>query len=488
MTAVAWIGLMFLVAVILRAKIPFLGKTLIPACLIAGVVGFIFMNTTGLSGTTSTEYTTISGQLYTFMFINLGLTLGEGRKEKKEKIHGVKDLRSRMGDSMFSGIFGMGSYWALAYAFQALIGFAILVIIGKAWNMDPTYGLLIPFGFAQGPGQAVTYGTVIEKAGWANAVQVAMLFAAVGFLIAFIMGVPFARKGIQKGIASSNVKMSDDLVTGFIVPDRQETYGKITTYGGNLDVMTFHIALIGICWILGLQIGKAWGLIPGYFGQLFSQLLFFNGMLAGYLIRYIMGKLGLTKYMDRGTQVRITNASTDLMVTATFMAINLQVVGKWIVPALIICVVTALVTWVTIRYFGARFGGRNDFERLLGEWGTVTGTNATGLSLVRIADPNNDTTTAAELGPANIINVPASYIVAPAICAYAAGSMSAGAMVGSLIGIIIAYLIFMRVIGVWGKKTFDISTGEKFKDGKCYLRNGKPVYDNQPVDDNQPVA
>lgn len=108
--------------------------------------------------------------------------------------------------------------------------------------------------------------------------------------------------------------------------------------------------------------------------------------------------------------------------------------------------------------------------------------------MVRIADPNNDTTTAAELGPANIINVPASYIVAPAICAYAAGSMSAGAMVGSLIGIIIAYLIFMRVIGVWGKKTFDISTGEKFKDGKCYLRNGKPVYDNQPVDDNQPVA
>ena len=148
MTAVAWIGLMFLVAVILRAKIPFLGKTLIPACLIAGTVGFVFMNTTGLSGTTSAEYTTISGQLYTFMFINLGLTLGEGRKEKKEKIHGVKELRSRMGDSMFSGIFGMGSYWALAYSFQALIGFAILVVIGKVWDMNPTYGLLIPFGFA----------------------------------------------------------------------------------------------------------------------------------------------------------------------------------------------------------------------------------------------------------------------------------------------------------------------------------------------------
>ncbi len=476
MTSVAWIGVMFLAAVVIRAKVKVIGDMLVPACMIAGVIGFAFMNTVGLEGAEFGSFTTISGQLYTFLFINLGLTLGEKKsKEKREKISSLQDLRSRMGDSMFSGIFGMGSFWALAYAFQPLIGFGLLTIFGKIWDMNPTYGLLIPFGFAQGPGQAVTYGAIIEEAGWENAIQVAMLFAAVGFLIAFIFGVPFAKKGIRKGIASSNVEMGEELTLGFVEPEGQRSYGKETTYGGNLDVLTFHVALIGLAWILGLQIGKLWGLIPGYFGQLFSKLLFFNGMLAGYGIRYVLGKLGVTKYLDRGTQIRITNASTDIMVAATFMAINLQIVGKWVAPILIICIVTAIATWVAIRYFGARFGGSNDFERTLGEWGTATGTNATGLSLVRIVDPNNETTTAAELGPANAVNVPASYIVAPAICSFAAGSMSTGTLLVSLFGIIAAYLVFMRLIGVWGKKTYDINKGEKYRDGQVYMRNGKPV-------------
>lgn len=476
MTSVAWIGVMFLAAVVIRAKVKVIGDMLVPACMIAGVIGFAFMNTVGLEGADFGAFTTISGQLYTFMFINLGLTLGEKKsKEKREKISSLQDLRSRMGDSMFSGIFGMGSYWALAYSFQAIIGFVILLIIGKGFEMDPVYGLLIPFGFAQGPGQAVTYGTIIEEAGWENAIQVAMLFAAVGFLVAYIGGIPFARKGLRKGIACSNVEINDELARGLNEPENQASYGKETTYSGNLDVLTFHVALIGLAWILGLQIGKLWGLIPGYFGQLFSKLLFFNGMLAGYGIRYVLGKLGVTKYLDRGTQVRITNASTDIMVAATFMAINLQIVGKWMVPILVICVVTSIVTWVTIRYFGARFGGSNDFERTLGEWGTATGTNATGLSLVRIVDPNNETTTAAELGPANAVNVPASYVVAPAICSFAAGSMSTGTLMISLVGVIIGYLIFMRLIGVWGKKTFDINKGEKYRDGKVYMRHGKPV-------------
>lgn len=466
MTAIAWIGVMFLIAVVLRAKIPFLGKMLVPACLIAGVIGFIGMNVIGLEGTTAADYSVISGQLYNFLFINLGLTVADKTLKKDTAVHlkkGFAHFRETIKHSMFSGIFGMGSFWALAYAFQGLIGFGILLAVGKAWKMDPTYGLMIPFGFAQGPGQAVTYGSVIEKAGWGDAVQVAMMFAAVGFIIAFLFGVPFARKGIRRGKASAHVQMGKDLTKGFYKPEKQESYGKITTYGGNLDVLTFHIALVGLSWILGIQIGKLWALVPGYFGTLFSQLLFFNGMLAAYAIRFLLGKIGVTQYLDRGTQVRITNTCTDLMVAATFMAISLKVVGKWIVPILLICVVTAVVTWIAIRYFGARFGGSNDFERTLGEWGTATGTNATGLSLVRIVDPNNETTTAAELGPANIVNVPASYIVAPAICAFAAGHMKTGVMVGSLLAVILGYLIFMRLIGVWGQKTYDMRENSEEK-------------------------
>ncbi|OON88748.1 sodium:glutamate symporter [Pyramidobacter sp. C12-8] len=477
MTALAWIGVMFILAVLLRAKIFFLGKSLVPACVIAGVVGFAFMNTTGLGGSSSADYSYISGQLYTFLFINMGITLAAKKDQAAHKTmpHRLSGFREKIAGSMFSGILGMGSFWALAYSFQALIGFGLLCLIGQYWGMDPTYGLLISFGFAQGPGQAVTYGIQMEAAGWSHAVQVGITFASMGFLVAFIFGVPYAKRGIKMGIASSSVRLGDDVALGFYEPEKQENYGKLTTFGGNLDVLTFHVALVGVAWIMGIYVGKLWGFFPGYFGRLFSQLLFFNGMLCAYALRWFVGRFGLLKYLDRGTQIRIGALCTDLMVASAFMAIDMQIVGKWMVPILIICVVASLVTWYAILYFGARFGGSNDFERILGEWGTATGTNATGLSLVRIVDPEAETTTAAELGPANIVNVPASYFVMPAILAYSARSMSRSSMIFCLVAVLVSYLVFMRVVGVWGKKTFDMAKGEKYQDGKLIMKDGKTV-------------
>ena len=100
---------------------------------------------------------------------------------------------------------------------------------------------------------------------------------------------------------------------------------------------------------------------------------------------------------------------------------------------------------------------------------------ATGLALTRIVDPNNDTTTAAELGPSNAVNLPASLYVMPAILAYSAGTMGLKLFLITMILVIVIYLVFMRVVGVWGKKTFDINKGEKYQDGKCYQRMGEPV-------------
>ena len=479
MNAVGWIGIMFLVGALIRAKIKPIGNMMVPSCLIGGVVGCVLMNTCGVGfGVTMNEFSTISGQMYNFLFINMGVTVaaaGAQAAEKKEKVRSIKDIRRRMGEGPLSGILGMGSYWMVGYCLQGIVGFVILYFIGGFWDMDPVYGLMLPFAYAQGPGQSIAFGTPIEAAGWAGAIQVGIMFSAVGFLIAFLLGVPFAKKGIKNGLPCSKAELSDELKVGFFPPEKQESYGKITVFGGNLDTMTFHLAVTGAAWILGKVFCIFLDMIPMGSIQLGTTIFFFWGMLAGMLIRSVMKKLGLTKYLDRGTQVRITNAATDLMVLATFMSIDLQFLAKWLVPIAIICVVGCIVTWVTMRYFGARFGGSNDFERTMAEWGTVTGTNATGLALARIVDPNNDTTTAAELGASNATNLPGTMITAPAIVGFAAGAMGPGAILGTLVLVMVAYLVFMRLTNAWGKKTYDINKGEKYRDGKCYQRMGKPV-------------
>lgn len=65
--------------------------------------------------------------------------------------------------------------------------------------MSPWYGILIPFGFCQEPGQASTYGRLFEKEyGFENAEMVALTIAVVGFVAAFGVGVPAAKYGIRK--------------------------------------------------------------------------------------------------------------------------------------------------------------------------------------------------------------------------------------------------------------------------------------------------
>ena len=104
-------------------------------------------------------------------------------------------------------------------------------------------------------------------------------------------------------------------------------------------------------------------------------------------------------------------------------------------------------------YFGARFGGTNDFERTLGLYGTCTGTVPSGVALVRIVDPNFHTATSVELGACNLVMLASTpvYII---ILALASGSME---MFPAMLGLgvcAVAYLILLKVTGTWGERTY----------------------------------
>ena len=106
----------------------------------------------------------------------------------------------------------------------------LISVIGGAFGMDPIYASLIPFGFAQGPGQAANYGKVYESYGWDNAAMVGVTFAAIGFIVAFLVGIPAAKIGISRGIAKNSAKLDDMTLRGYMRPDEQTaTMKKDTT-------------------------------------------------------------------------------------------------------------------------------------------------------------------------------------------------------------------------------------------------------------------
>ena len=445
MIAFGLASICLVIGTLFRAKIGFLRNMLVPASVIGGIIGLIFMNVVIVAkvniGTDTEMFTETVNQLFTVSFISIALT-------------GAGSRQDSTGKNIFKGSVGMGLVWCFLYALTPLIGLLLIGVIGKGFGMDTVYGSLIPFAFAQGPGQAAAFGGMYESYGWTNASMVGIAFAAIGFLVAFLVGIPAAKLGIKKGLAKNCGEIDSHILKGYFKKDEQPNHSVTdTTYSGNIESMAFHFAVIGLCYIGAIGISKAFALLPSFIGSSMSGLLFFNGMLAAYIVKAIMKKLKIDFMLDDGLLNKVTGLTSDYLVVCAFMSISFSVIGNWIIPIIIEAAIMTVVTVVFCFYFGARIGGSNDFERTLGLYGVCTGTVPSGIALTRIVDPEFKTTTSVELGLMNVVMMLTTpiYII---LLGMASGSIKVGVTMAILAGLAVVYVILLKVTKTWGKKTY----------------------------------
>ncbi|WP_245832962.1 hypothetical protein [Oceanobacillus timonensis] len=124
-----------------------------------------------------------------------------------------------------------------------------------------------------------------------------------------------------------------------------------------------------------------------------------------------------------------------------------------------------MLTVAVVLYFGKRIGGDNDFSRTLGLLGAALGTVPNGIALVRIIDPSLRSTTAIELGMMNIPMI-VSYVTVATIMMIMAGTLSITAGILWLLAPIPIYLILLKVLKVWGVKTYDFKENAETVENK----------------------
>ena len=453
-------SVMLCMGLILRAKLKFFQKMLMPVCVIGGIMGFILMNLVMphfKAGFTVKDFSNIVDVFFVFSFISIGLT---GSKKKKKK------TEEKSSNGVIRGAMGMALVWCILYAIQPLVGIGITSVLGKAVNMDAMYGILIPFAFCQGPGQASTYGRIFQNVyGYKNAEMVALTFAVFGFIAAFAIGVPIAKIGLKKGLGKSKTKINDAVERGYFVPEEQrESIGKSTTHSANVESIAIHFALMGICYLIALGLAKIISFFP-LLGPTFAAMLFFWGMMAAYIVKAVMRKFNCEYLINNVFQARITGFLSDYLVVCAFMAIQVGMIGKWIIPIIVVSVVDAVLTAVICLYFSARFGSDHDFERFLGLYGTSTGTTPSGVSLLRMVDPRLQTPTGGELG---MMNMGMMFSTATMIFITLAGLKTLTlpvACIGMALSVIV-YLILLKVFRVWKKPTFSLTKGRIHADGE----------------------
>ncbi len=459
-------SVMLSLGIILRSKVPFFQNMLMPVSVIGGIIGFIVMNLLlvriDVCGVTVKDFSDIVEVFFVMSFISIGLT-GGGKKKKKETKEveiDEKTGKKKKGpkqSGLVRGAFGMCLIWCILYAVQPLVGILITTIIGKPFDLQPIYGILVPFAFCQGPGQASTYGKLFERTyGFPHSEMIALSYAAFGFLAAFVIGVPIARYGLRKGLVKNSKPIDDVIKRGYFHKDEKEEYsepiGHTTYHGGSIDTIAATFAVMGVSYLIALVLSKIVSYIPAI-GSSFSAMMFMWGMFGANIAKAVMRKLGIDYLIDDQLQSHITGFFSDYLVTCAFMAIQVSIIGKWLIPILVISTATTAVTFFVTSYFGARLGSDHDFERMLGVYGTSTGTTPSGVSLLRIVDPSLSTDTAAELGIMNgvmILSTPTMIFITLTGLKIVTLPIACAGMFAS----IFIYLLLLKILGVWQKPTF----------------------------------
>ncbi|BBO69997.1 sodium:glutamate symporter [Desulfosarcina alkanivorans] len=396
MLVFAFLSALLLAGVGLRARVGFFQHFLVPGCLIGGLMGLVLMHT----GLLSLETATIEAVAYHFFnisFISVGLTHDDNGGE-----HAART-------GMLKGPAWMALIQGLTFPMQACLGGMLVILLG--WfgvGLFPTFGFLVPLGFNEGPGQALSIGKVWEGVGFADAATIGLTFAAVGYFCAFFIGVPLVNRGIRTGRATfAPRRLPGEFLTGILDgKTTTESAGRLTLHSGNAETLAFQAALVGgVYGLTALAIAALGRLLPADVAGMLWGFFFFFGLGMALMVKWILKRLNIIHLADAGLQRRITGFSVDFLIVATVAAIQLKIVWDYWLPISLMALVNGFFTTMLVVYFGRRLSAYS-LERTAAIFGVVTGTVSCGLLLLRIVDPDFKTPVAYEIAVMNVFALP----------------------------------------------------------------------------------
>lgn len=372
-----YISIILAAAAVLKTRIVFLSKVIIPTSMIAGFLGLLLGEE--LLGVIPFDQDMLGNLVYHLMGIGfIALSLKE------------RNMNSS------PAIMNAGMLIVSTYVIQGIVGFGIFLLLVQTVYPDffPGIGLLLPLGFGQGPGQAYSIGSQWESLGVAGGGNLGLTVAGIGFIWATLIGIiimNILRKRFSFPSIDRTLKDNKQIVEK-MDPDE-------IPLGDAMDKLTFQIALIGaIYFITYLTIyGASHILAPlGTFGDTLGQLLigfhFIIGSLYAILFRSILNKLknkGITLEHTPNNYLlqRIAGFSFDYMIAASIAAISIYALQEYLVPVLITTTIGGIVTIIFLVWLIPKIFPEDSMPNILGFYGMLTGTISTGMALVKAVDP-----------------------------------------------------------------------------------------------------
>lgn len=383
----------------LRSKVHFLQKYLIPAPMIGGLFLFIFYNY--FSPWLNLETGTFFLEELMFHLLNISFIAMQLRIPVK------KEKQQRKG-ALWANVTALLAEYGLQCTFGLLA--AVLLLKAILPGSAVALGLTLCLGFELGPGQAESMAKVWEGAPYnvANASDVGLTMAAIGFVIGSVVGVVLINRAAKKGWLSAEYveKLRNRKVgNGFFTRKEDRVASSYqTTASESMDTFTLHIALIlftyllsflvlaGIEWLVARFIGgKVLEAVVGLWG-----INFVVSMLCAILVRKVLIAAHAEHVIDNQTCNRIDGIAVDFTVAACLGAIEVAAIRQYWLVILVLTVIGIAITCFLTPWFCSRLFKDYSFMRFLMIFGTANGTLPTALSLLRVVDPDFETPVAQE--------------------------------------------------------------------------------------------
>ena len=372
-----------LVGNILKKSIPLLQQSLIPTSVLGGAIllvvaaiykaftGDVMFDTAPFNGKGTENLEIITYHALALGFIASAFKTTGGKLTKQRTTE----------------IFNTGITTVSTYLLQAVVGLGITLICTLVVRgFFSAAGVLLPFGYGQGTGQALNYGTIYETDfGFEGGKSFGLTIAALGFLSAALGGVFHLNIMKKRGKLELSNRSDGSLHTEEIHSDNEIPMQE------SIDKLTVQMALIVVAYIAAYLIMLGLGkLLPGMKSVIYG-FNFLLGVLTATLIKVSLNflrKKGIVKkkYNNNFLMTRVSNLFFDIMVVAGVAAIRLDILQNYWDIILILGVVGAAITYVYNLIVAKVLFPDYTQEQFLTMYGMLTGTASTGIILLREID------------------------------------------------------------------------------------------------------
>lgn len=368
LVAVAGLGILLLLGVLLRAFIPVLRKFFIPGALLGGLVGLLLgpYALGWVPESITTTWSGIAGILITVVFAPM--LMGERLPKMREA---AKEAAPHVFYSYFSSF--------AVIAVPALLTFFLFTPL---FGTTPIFSTIFEVSWPGGHGTAAGMEEAYTALGWADGSALALGSATAGLVFGIVAGMVMINIAARKGQLANYSGGSSDAASDILPEDEAtiESTGRLQR--ASLDNLAFHFSLIAVAVLLGFAMKHVVDMV------ITGVPLFPLAMIGGLLVHLVIVRTPAQKLVDKATLNSIAGVALDFLVVSAVASLSLPVLlENW--QALVVTLVVMAVLSVAIFYWiGPRIFGKDWVENSIVNFGAMTGVVSIGLVLLRAADPH----------------------------------------------------------------------------------------------------